>query len=111
MKLNIQEREAVSVVALEGNIMQDDVAMFRNRIEDLVHGGKKKVVIDMSRVSYLSSMCLAVIIDAKNRLSSQDGDLKLAAVNQLIKNLFEMTRLSRKIEIYDSVDGAIAAFK
>jgi anti-sigma B factor antagonist len=93
MKIKIQERDVVTILSLEGNIMQEDVTMMRNRLEDLMHNGKVKVVLDMNRVSYLSSMCLAVIIDVKNRLSVLHGDLKLAAVNQLIKNLFEMTRL------------------
>jgi anti-sigma B factor antagonist len=111
MKLKIQEQAGISIVALEGNIMQEDVSIFRNRLDDLLHNGKVKVVLDMNGVSYLSSMCLAVIIDAKNRLSAQKGDLKLAAVNQLIKNLFEMTRLIKKIEIYNSIEEASAAFK
>jgi anti-sigma B factor antagonist len=111
MKIKIQERDVVTILSLEGNIMQEDVTMMRNRLEDLMHNGKVKVVLDMNRVSYLSSMCLAVIIDVKNRLSVLHGDLKLAAVNQLIKNLFEMTRLIKKIEIYDSIDDACGSFK
>jgi len=111
MKIKIQDQADISVVSLEGNIMQEDVSMFRNRLDDLMHNGRVKVVLDMNGVSYLSSMCLAVIIDTKNRLAAQKGDLKLAAVNQLIKNLFEMTRLIKKIEIYDSVEDATAAFK
>ena len=109
MKIKIQEKGEVAVVALEGNIMQEDVTMFRSRLDDLLHNGKNKIVLDMSGVSYLSSMCLAVIIDIRNRLVGRHGDLKLASANYLIKNLFEMTRLIRKIEIYDTVDDAVAA--
>ncbi|MBN2037540.1 MAG: STAS domain-containing protein [Chitinispirillaceae bacterium] len=110
MKMKIQGKEKVTVLSLEGNIMQEDVTMLRNRLEDLMHNGNIKIILDMHGVSYLSSMCLAVIIDIKNRLGAQAGDLKLADVNQLIKNLFEMTRLIKKIEIYDTVDNAFAAF-
>jgi anti-anti-sigma factor len=110
MKIRIQDQADISIVSLEGNIMQEDVSMFRNRLDDLLQNGKIKLVLDMNGVSYLSSMCLAVIIDSKNRLSAQHGDLKLAAVNQLIKNLFEMTRLIKKIEIYDSIEEAAASF-
>lgn len=110
MKLKIQERDAVVVVGLEGNVMQEDVTMFRNRLDDLIHNGKIKIVLDLGRVSYLSSMSLAVIVEAKNHLLASHGDLKLASANNLIRNLFEMTRLIRKIEILDTVDDAIAAF-
>jgi anti-anti-sigma factor len=111
MKIKNQEKGNVTVVSIEGNIMQEDVTIIRNRLDDLMHNGQVRVVLDMNGVSYLSSMCLALIIDMKTRLSAQKGDLKLAAVNQLVKNLFEMTRLIKKIEIYNSIDDACGAFK
>jgi anti-anti-sigma factor len=111
MKIRIQEQGDIAILALEGNIMQEDVTMMRNRLDDLIHSGKTKVVLDMNGVNYLSSMCLAVIIDMKTKLVAQRGDLKLGRVNQLIKNLFEMTKLIKKIEIYDSLPDACQAFK
>ena len=111
MKIKILEKGNVTIVSLDGNIMQEDVTLLRNRLDDLMHNGQIRIVLDMKGVSYLSSMCLAVIIDMKARLSAQKGDLKLAAVNQLIRNLFEMTRLIRKIEIYNLTDDACGAFK
>jgi anti-anti-sigma factor len=110
MKIKIHEKGVITIVSLDGNIMQEEVTMLRNRMDDLIHNGKVKVILGMNGVSYLSSMCLAVIIDIKNRLNARQGDLKLAAVNQLIKNLFEMTRLIKKIEIYDSIEDASNAF-
>jgi anti-sigma B factor antagonist len=110
MKIKIQEKEVVTVVSLEGNVMQEDVTVFRSRLDDLLHNGKVRIVLDMNNVTYLSSMCLAVIVDMKSRLTAQQGDLKLASVNHLVRNLFEMTRLIKKIDIYESVDVAAEAF-
>ena len=111
MKIKIQEKGTATILSLDGNIMQEDVTMLRNRLEDLMHSGKIRIILDMHGVSYLSSMCLAVIIDVKNRLGAEAGDLKLAEVNQLIKNLFEMTRLIKKIEIYATIEKACDAFE
>ena len=110
MKIKIHEKGNVAFVTLEGNIMQEDVALFRSRLDDLIHNGKIKIVLDLNNVSYLSSMSLAVIVDTRNRLLDQKGDLKLASVNHLVRNLFEMTRLVRKIDIYESVEEAAAAY-
>ncbi|MBN1127356.1 MAG: STAS domain-containing protein [Chitinispirillaceae bacterium] len=110
MKIKIQEQGLVTVLSLEGNIMQEDVTLLRNRMDDLIHNKRVMLILDMNGVSYLSSICLAVIIDMKNQLNAHQGDLKLAAVNQLIKNLFEMTRLIKKIELYETVDEACRSF-
>jgi anti-anti-sigma factor len=111
MKIKIQEKGDIVIVSLDGNIMQEDVALLRTRLDDLMHNGQVRIVLDMKGVSYLSSMCLAVIIDMKTRLSAQKGDLKLATINQLIRNLFEMTRLIKKIEIYNTIEDACKAFE
>ena len=38
------------------------------------------------------------------------GDLKIANVNRLIRNLLEITNLVKKIELFDSVEDAVASF-
>ena len=111
MKMKIQEKGVVTIVTLEGNIMQEEIAMFRSRLDDLIMNGKIRIVLDMSGVNYLSSMGLSVLLATKNKLLSQRGDLKIASVNQLIKNLLEMTRLVRKLDVYESIDEAAVSYK
>jgi anti-anti-sigma factor len=110
MKIKIQERNRVTVVLLDGNIMQEDVAVFRSRLDDLVQSGALKIILDLNGVNYLSSMCLAVIVETKNQLIAKNGDIKLAVANFLIKNLFELTHLSNKFDLYNSVEEAMLAF-
>ena len=111
MKIKIQERKDITVVLLEGNVMQEDVALFRSRLDDLVRSGRIKIVLDLNGVDFLSSMCLAVIVETKNQLLRKQGDIKIAVVNFLVKNLFDLTRLSHKFDIYASVEEAAMEFK
>lgn len=111
MKIKIQDKKQITVVSLEGNIMQEDVAIFRSRLDDLVQSGKIKIILDMNGVNFLSSVFLAVIVETKNQLMEKQGDIKLASVNFLIRNLFDLTRLSDKFEIFNSVEEAILGFK
>jgi anti-sigma B factor antagonist len=104
------EMDIVEII-LEGNVLQENVDYFKNRINDLITNGKVKIVLNMSNTEYISSLCLAVLIDAKSKLSNCKGDLKIAFVSRLVRNLMEITNLVRKIEIFDTVDEAINAFK
>jgi anti-sigma B factor antagonist len=110
MKIKIQEIKQITVVLLEGNIMQEDVAIFRSRLEDLVRSGRIKIILDLNGVNFLSSMCLAVIVETKNQLAGKQGDIKLASVNFLVKNLFDLTRLSDKFEMFNTVEEAMLSF-
>jgi anti-anti-sigma factor len=110
MKIRIRETGEVVEVAIEGNVLQENVNLFKNRLLDLIDNGKIKIVLNLVDTSYISSLCLAVIVSAKKKLIIRQGDIKIALVNQLVKNLLEITNLVKKIELYDSVDDAVASF-
>ena len=110
MKIRIREMGEVVEIAIEGNILQENVSLFKNRLVDLIENGKSKIVLNMVETSYVSSLCLAVIVNAKKRLVLKQGDIKIAMVNHLIRNLLEITNLVKKVELFDSVDEAIASF-
>lgn len=96
MKLIIHELGDITEVIVDGNILQENIGALKTRLHDLVDNGKLKIVLNLVAVSYLSSMGLAVIVDVKNRLLELNGDLKIALVNQLIKNLLMITNLYKK---------------
>lgn len=110
MKVRVIEHGDIVEVIVEGNVLQENVSYFKNRILDLINDGKIKIVLNMGSTDYISSLCLAVLIDAKSRLSILQGDLKIAVVNRLVRNLMEITNLVRKIEIYDTIEDATASF-
>ena len=110
MKVRVVDHGDIIEVIVEGNVLQENVSYFKNRILDLINDGKIKIILNMANTDYISSLCLAVLIDAKNRLANLNGDLKIAIVNRLVRNLMEITNLVRKIEIYDTIEDAIVSF-
>jgi anti-anti-sigma factor len=110
MKIKIRDKQDITIVSLEGNIMQEDISIFRSRLDDLVQCGKLKIILDLSGVNFLNSMFIAVIVETQNRLGNKKGTIKLAAVNFLIKNIFDLTRLSGKFDMYNSVEEALLEF-
>jgi anti-anti-sigma factor len=111
MNLMVREHGDVYEVVIEGNILQENVEVLKTRFHDMIDNGKILIILNMAKSNYVSSLCLAVIVDVKNRLAQVKGDLKIANVNRLIRNLLEITNLVKKIEIHDSIEEAIQAFK
>ncbi|NLD93086.1 MAG: STAS domain-containing protein [Fibrobacter sp.] len=110
MKIRIVEYGDIVEIILDGNVLQENVSYMKTRIIDLINDGKRKVILNMEGTEYISSLCLAVLIDAKTRLTALQGDLKIAVVNRLVRNLMEITNLVRKIEIFDTIDEAKTSF-
>ncbi len=111
MKIRFKEIDGVVVVMADEGIMQDHVPILRSRFDELMIEGKNRIVLDMSCASYLSSMGLAVIVDAKNKVAKTNGDIRIAGVNTLVMNLLTITNLIKKFQIFESVDSALASFQ
>jgi anti-sigma B factor antagonist len=110
MKIRMREYDDFVEVVIDGNIMQENVEVFKNRLNDLIDNGKIKIVLNFGAASYISSLCLSVIISVKNRLSAFNGDIKIIQANRLISNLFEITNLNKKLEMHKNLQEASAAF-
>jgi anti-anti-sigma factor len=100
----------ISVVRVNGNILQENVQVFKKALLDLVDQGKIKIVLDLSLSIYLSSLCLATIVDIRMRVNEVGGDLKLAGITRLAQTVLESTNLTTKFETFSDVDAAVKSF-
>jgi anti-anti-sigma factor len=111
MKIRLRDYDNGMVeMLIDGNIMQENVDVFKNRLHDLIDNGKIRIVLNLGSTNYISSLCLSVIINVKNRLSALNGDIKIVMANRLIRNLFEITNLTKKLEIFNTPEEANASF-
>lgn len=111
--MQLTEREDGGVVVLQpkGKIMGGpDATVLRERIHDLVSDSKLRVVIDLSKVDWMNSNGLGILISGMTTLRDNQGDLKLANVTDKIQSLLTITKLITVFEAYDSVEDAIGSF-
>jgi anti-sigma B factor antagonist len=70
-----------------------------------------KLVLDLGRVQFVDSRGCGAILSCLKHVSAAAGDLKLCHVNKPVRTVFELIRLHRICEIFDSREEAVAAFK
>jgi anti-anti-sigma factor len=78
------------------------------RILALIDAGEKRLVIDCAQLQYISSAGLRVLLIAAKRLSDS-GKLALAALNNQIRDVFDIAGFSSIFQIYRTQDDAVAA--
>jgi len=111
MKISDEVKGDIVIIHLEGKVMGGpDATMFHGKLHEFVDAGKKKIVIDLKKVEWMSSVGLGMLISALTTLRNSDGLLKLANVTQGIHSLLTITRLVTIFEAHDSVEEAINAF-
>jgi len=111
MKLNHREENGVVIIEPKGKIMGGpESTALHDLLHDLIEQGKIKVVIDLSKVDWMNSTGLGLLISGLTTLKKAEGELKLANVTDKIKSLLAITKLVTIFKSYDSVDEAINSF-
>ena len=109
LEVDTQERDRWSVVSLRGEIDVYTAPRLRQALIDLIEGGASDILVDMSRVDFLDSTGLGVLVGGLKRVKAKDGSLEIVATQDKILKIFEITGLSKVFPIHDSVDAAVSA--
>jgi anti-sigma B factor antagonist len=72
----------------------------------LIEGGARWLVVDCSRVGYLSSVGLTTLIRLYKRLAERGGEMILADVQAPLAKLLHITRLEQVFHVVPTVDEA-----
>ncbi len=113
-ELNINERQAGDVTALDMSgkitIGEGSVAL-RNAIRKLIEEGKKKILLNLSQVSYVDSSGIGEFVASFTAIGREGGQLKLLNLTQKIQDLLAITKLLTVFDTYDDESQALNSFK
>ena len=113
-ELNIRERQAgdVTVLDLEGKItIGEGSVSLRNAIRRLIQEGKKKILLNLSGVSYVDSSGIGELVSSFTTINREGGQLKLLNLTQKIQDLLAITKLLTVFDFYDQESDALNSFK
>ena len=75
-----------------------------------IEQGNNKVIIDLSEVEFVDSSFLGTLVAGLKRTTIKNGDLKIVNLQESVRDMFELTRLYKIFEIFDSVEDALNSF-
>ncbi|MFC4278992.1 STAS domain-containing protein [Achromobacter aloeverae] len=108
MSLNIARIGSIIVVSPEGQINSANAAAIEAELIALVDAGQRQAVLDLSRLNYLSSAGLRVILVLAKRLKQQDGALVLCGMSSQVREVFDVSGFLAILAVTDTREQAIA---
>ncbi len=103
LTLTNTEVDGRTVLAVGGEVDLATAPQLRRRLIELVNGGCRDLVVDLSKVGFIDSTGLGVLVGARRRIKEAEGDLVLVVPQDTIRALFRVTGLT---EIFTIVDSA-----
>jgi anti-sigma B factor antagonist len=112
MSFNVAERYNCVVIEFKGNIMGGPIAVELNsKLHELIDGGKKNIVVDLSKVKFMNSSGLGMLIGALTTMRNAGGDLRIANATDKIESLLIITKLITVFQHHRSVDDAVKSYE
>ena len=76
-----------------------------------INDGKKKIVVDLSGCEFIDSTFLGTLVISLKKVTSIGGDIKLVGFKPAVRSMFELTRISKVFETFESTNDAVRSFQ
>jgi len=111
MNLTTDRNQGVAVVRVnETRLMYPILSDFANTITSLLGSGERKVLVDLSTVTYVDSATIGCLMDLYRQASAAGGALKLSGVQKRVETMLSMIGAHNFLEIHPDESTALKSF-
>lgn len=100
----------VGVIRLAGSLDLCTAAQFLDRMQSFVDEGWRRMVLDLDALQYVDSTGMSALVIAIVRARRAGGDVRLARVSALIHGILASGHLDRVLDVYATVEEAVAEY-
>ncbi len=111
LEVSTRQAQDVVIVSIVGDVDLYSSPEVRNVIISLVDQKTKKILIDLSRVSYMDSSGVATLVEGLQLTGKYKGKFALFGLEASVKEVFELSRLDKVFEIYPDENTALESLK
>lgn len=110
MQINQAKNKDILIYYIKGDVDINTSPDMRKNFDTVANRQEKKIIINLSGVSYIDSSGLATLVEMLKKVRKYGGKLKLSSLADKVKSLFEITKLEKLFEIYDNEEVAVSEF-
>jgi len=109
LEIEVAREGRRATVTLRGSADMKSTAQLRQQLHRLLEQGVREILVDISRLDFLCSESLGVLIDLHRRAGQQNGKLLLINPRPAINQLLATTNLTKLFRIFPDIEQAIAS--
>src|SRR5437868_8242979 len=102
-------QDRANVLAIEGDIDLHISPAITECLDAMIKKKLERIVIDLSRATYIDSAGVAALMLAKQEVEAYGGTFLLSGLQETLRSIFEISGLDRTFRIFPDVDAALAA--
>ena len=105
--VKIENREAgTCLMALEGRLDANTYLSLEEKIDSLSSSKMKALILDLGKLSYISSAGVRVILKARKMMAASSGKFVMTNLQPQIRKVFEIVNALPNTPIFESIEEA-----
>lgn len=108
--MQIQQRQAGQVSILElspAHTGDFSTELFRPQLESVIEEGGDAILLDISRMPWINSTQLGLLIFAHRMVDDKDGRIAMVGANQRIRDLMKVVGVIDAWHLYETEEAAL----
>ena len=112
MVINKREKNSIVIFDIDGEIRRSDVmdVTLHQLVKEQLDSGKKQILLNFDKVEFIDSFGVGEILASYISTHNLGGKLKLARISKKLFLIFQVTMLTKVLDIHDEEDSALQSF-
>jgi anti-sigma B factor antagonist len=109
LQVHITKHERGLIIAPVGDIGTHEAPSLRSAVKQAFEQRPMRIVVDLAGVSYMATAGLATLVEAQQLARKANTTLVLAGLQDRVRAVFEISRLTSVFRITGTIDEALQA--
>ncbi len=109
MNIDVKNMNDYVVVSVEGRLDTTQSDNFEKNMSELVTTGKNRIILDCSKLEYISSSGLRVFLIMQKKMMTSSGQLRICCLQPSIREIFEISGFTMIFSIFTDIQEALKA--
>jgi anti-sigma B factor antagonist len=102
------ETPSIEIVTWEGELDIATVPGLRTSLSDAAERGARRLVVDLTKVTFIDSMGIGAILNMKKRLGPDSRLAVVLAPNSYVRVIFDVVGADSVVEVFETREEAAA---
>ena len=110
MEINEQLTDNCVILGISGRLDTTNYTMLEKKMMEIIDNARDKILVDCSRMDYISSSGLRILLMALKKITQMKGKFVLCGLQENIQEIFEISGFTSIFEIHPSREEALKVF-
>ena len=110
INVDVKKQDDLAIISVEGDIDLYSSPQVRKEIIELTNAKTKGIIVNLSGVTYMDSSGVATLVEGLQLVKDYKGILLMCDVKGVVHDVFELSRLDKVFNIYQTEEDAVKAY-